>query len=47
MPGGPANKEYTWETDATRGSVQAYIEAIKDVFARCSKKKAIQVCIKL
>jgi hypothetical protein len=27
-----------------RDSVQAWNEAMKDIFARCSKKMAVQVC---
>ncbi len=39
------NKMHAERERPERGSVQAWIEAMKDVFARCSKKIAVQVCI--
>ncbi len=38
-------EEYT-RRRAARVSVQTWIEAMKDVFARCSKKMAVQACTK-
>ncbi len=42
-----ANKKYTWEREPARASLWPWIEAMKDIFARCSKKMAAQVCTKL
>jgi hypothetical protein len=39
-------EEYSWRR-AARVSVQTWIEAMKDVSARCSKKMAVQVRTKL
>ncbi len=39
-------EEYSWRRPV-RVSVQTWIEAMKDIFARCSKKMALQVCTKL
>jgi hypothetical protein len=33
-----------WSGRPEGGSIYAWIEAMKDVFARCSKKMAVQVC---
>jgi hypothetical protein len=40
------NKEDTCKGELTRGSVYSEDKAMTDIFARCSKKVAAQVCIK-
>jgi hypothetical protein len=40
------NKNILGEREPARGSAYPWIKAMKDVFARCSKKTAVQVCPK-
>jgi hypothetical protein len=41
------NKKDTCGREPSRGLVLPWNEAMKDVFARCVKKIAVQVCAKL
>ncbi len=41
------DKEDTYGRRLARGSVHLWIEAMQDVFARCFKQMAVQVCTKL
>jgi hypothetical protein len=41
------NKEDTYERKPARGSVHLWIKTMQDVFARCLKLIAVQVCIDL
>jgi hypothetical protein len=43
-PVGRGNKMYARKKELELGSVHAQSEAMKDVFARCHKKTAVQVC---
>jgi hypothetical protein len=41
------NKKNTYGGEPARGLVKPWIEAMKDVFTRCSKKIAVQVYTEL
>jgi hypothetical protein len=40
-------KKFTWEREQARRSGKPWIKAMKDIFARCPKKMAVQVCTEL
>ncbi len=42
--GGPKQIRKMLMEESSKGPVLPWIEAMKDIFARCSKKMAIQVC---